>query len=366
MIRRLTSLAALVLVVASCTGGAVGTASKSAGTGAAAATASSPPAGDLVSIGAGLDGLAGLSATVYATGLTSASAFAIDPEGRLWVGTADYTDSRKDGIYLVPSAGATPIEVISDAHTPLGLLWNSGSLYVAAAGGVVAYSAFNGTEFADERTILTLPAGVGEVNGLVLGPDGRMRLGVSSPCDSCTPTLADSAAVLSFNPDGTDLQVEASDIRAPVGLAYYPGTSDLFVTMNQRDDLGAATPGDWLAVVQKGESWGFPGRYGQGGSVCSGVPAPVATLDKHAAVSGVAIVQGQLGSTVGTSAIVAEWARGSVLRVALTKTGSTFTGIVAPFLTGVQKPVAVLLGPDGSLFVGDWQSGTIYQIAANA
>jgi hypothetical protein len=227
MTRRLRSLAALVLVVASCTGGAVGTASKSAGTGAAAATASSPPAGDLVSIGAGLDGLAGLSATVYATGLTSASAFAIDPEGRLWVGTADYTDSGKDGIYLVPSAGATPIEVISDAHTPLGLLWDSGSLYVAAAGGVDAYSAFNGTTFADKRTILTLPGGVGEVNGLVLGPDGRMRLGVSSPCDSCTPTLADSAAVLSFNPDGTDLQVEAGDIRAPVGLAYYPGTSDL-------------------------------------------------------------------------------------------------------------------------------------------
>jgi hypothetical protein len=25
---------------------------------------------------------------------------------------------------------------------------------------------------------------------------------------------------------------------AAVGLTYFPGTSDLFVTMNQRDDLG--------------------------------------------------------------------------------------------------------------------------------
>ena len=219
-----------------------------------------------------------------------------------------------------------------------------GSLYAAETGGVVAYGGFRGTTFTTKRMILTLPTGVGEVNSLVLGPDGRMRVGVSAPCDHCIPTLADSAAVLSFNPDGTDLQVEASGIRAPVELAYCRRTSDLFVTMNQRDDLGDQTPGDWLAVVQTGQSWGFPDCYGQGGSVCSGVPTPVATLDKHAAVSDVAIVTGQLGATVGTSAIVAEWATGSVLRVALTKTGSTYSGTVAPFLTGIQKPVAVLAG----------------------
>jgi len=60
--------------------------------------------------------------------------------------------------------------------------------------------------------------------------------------------------VVSFLPDGSDLRVEAGGIRAPVGLAYYPGTNDLFVTMNQRDDLGAQTPGDWLAVVRAGQS----------------------------------------------------------------------------------------------------------------
>ena len=178
------------------------------------------------------------------------------------------------------------------------------------------------------------------------------------------PTTEDAAAVLSFLPDGSDLRVVAGGIRAPVGLAYYPGTDDLFVTMNQRDDLGDATPGDWLSVVRDGQAWGFPDCYGQGGSACVGSPTPVAVLDKHAAVSGVAIVTGGLGASIGPSALVAEWATGLVLRVALTHDGATYAGTVEPFLTGLAKPVPVVTAPDGSVFVGDWGTGTVYRIAA--
>jgi glucose/arabinose dehydrogenase len=196
---------------------------------------------------------------------------------------------------------------------------------------------------------------------MALAPDGRIVLGISSPCDSCEPTLAQSAAVVSFLPDGSDLQVVASGIRAPVGLTYFPGTDDLFVTMNQRDDLGDTTPGDWLSIVRAGQSWGFPDCYGQGGSACAGVPATVAVLDKHAAVDGVAIVTGQLGSSVGNAAIVTEWATGKVLKVDLTKKGSTYAGTVTTFLTGMQNPVPVVLA-GGALYTGDWTTGTIYRI----
>ena len=67
---------------------------------------------------------------------------------------------------------------------------------------------------------MTLPDDVGEVNGLVMSPEGRLILGVSAPCDACTPSSQYAAAVISVLPDGTDLRVEASGIRAPVGLAY--------------------------------------------------------------------------------------------------------------------------------------------------
>jgi glucose/arabinose dehydrogenase len=169
--------------------------------------------------------------------------------------------------------------------------------------------------------------------------------------------------VVSFLPDGGDLRVEAGGIRAPVGLAYVPGTSDLFVTMNQRDNLGDQTPGDWLAVVRQGQAWGFPDCFGQAGSACAGVPKPTAVLDKHAAVSGLAIVTGGLGPAVGTSALVAEWATGKVQRAALARQGADWTATVSPFLTGVKSPVALLVAHQSTLLVGDWSTGTVYAVS---
>jgi glucose/arabinose dehydrogenase len=313
-------------------------------------------------IGAGLQGPAGLAATTYSTGLGHVSAFSFDAAGRLWAATAGYDDDGTDGVYLVAAAGAAPTRVMRDVHTPLGLVWVGDTLYVASKGRVDAYARFDGTSFASHTTVLVLPDGVGEVNGLVRSPAGRLVLGVSAPCDACAPTSPYAAAVVSFLPDGTDLRVEASGIRAPVGLAYIPGSDDLLVTMNQRDDLGTATPGDWLSLVRSGQAWGFPACYGQGGSTCDGVPQPIATLDAHAAVSGVAIVK-DVGSSSGSSAIVAEWAKGVVLRVQLTADGATYHGTAAPFLTGLTNPVPVAVAPDGALFVGDWGTGTIYRVA---
>ncbi len=328
-------------------------------------SASSSPAA-LVSIGDGLHGPAGLQASVFARGLTHAAALAFDPQGRLWVATAAYDYAGDDGVYVVDHAGATPTLVITGLRTPLGLLWYSGSLYVASTSRVDAYSDFNGSHFASHRTVLTLPAGSGEVNELVLAPDGRMLLGITAPCDHCTPALTLSGSIVSFLPDGTGLTEFATRIRAPVGLEFYPGTDDLFVTMDQRDDLGARTPGDWLALVSAGESWGFPACYGQGGSACAGVPAPVAVLDKHAAVSGVAIVTGQLGAAVGTKALIAEWATGVVDAVTLTRAGGAYRGKVAKFITGLSNPVPVILGPDNALYIGDWGAGIVYRVAASA
>ena len=161
----------------------------------------------LGAIGAGLTGPKNLQATTYATGLKKVAAFAVDPSGRLWVATADYTDTGHDGLYVVAGKGARPVEVVTSLHTPLGLLWYHDALYVASTGRVDAFSGFDGTKFATRRTILKLPAKVGESNNIVLSPDGRMLMGISSPCDHCTPKSKLSAAIISFRPDGSDLRV---------------------------------------------------------------------------------------------------------------------------------------------------------------
>ena len=330
----------------------------------AAGAATTTTAG-LIDIGSGLEGPAGLAAAVASVGAPNVAALAEDADGRLWFGTADYTDSGSDGVYLSTGTGTAPIEVISGQHTVLGLLWHDGELFVASKERVDAYTGFNGTTFASTRNVVTFAAGVGEVNGIVISSDGRLRLGISSPCDSCTPTIAGGGSVVSFLPDGSDLRIDATGIRAPVGLAVVPGTSALLVTMNQRDDLDTKTPGDWLSSISAGQDWKQPACYGQGGTDCSGVPAPVATLDQHAAASGVAVVTGSLGPTIGTSAFVAEWTKGVVLRVDLTETAGTYSGSAVPFIEGITKPMPVLTWSTGGLLIGDWATGTIYEISTS-
>ena len=113
--------------------------------GAAGAETPSPTSEGLVPIGAGLEGPAGSTASVYAEGLTHVAAFAFDTDGRLWVATAAYEDEGDDAVYVVPAAGATPVKVITDVHTPLGLLWYDGALYVSSSERVDAYRDFDGT-----------------------------------------------------------------------------------------------------------------------------------------------------------------------------------------------------------------------------
>src|SRR5262245_229136 len=97
-----------------------------------------------VSIGAGLRGPSGLRATVYAKGLKHVSAVTTDARGRVWVATAAARDAGKDAVYLVTAAGATPQKVVTDVHTPLGILWVGDTLYVSQAHGVLALNAFDG------------------------------------------------------------------------------------------------------------------------------------------------------------------------------------------------------------------------------
>ena len=320
----------------------------------------------LVSIGEGLQGPPGLQATVYARGIPQMSAFAFDPEGRLWVARSGANTHESDGVYVVAAAGAKPVKVIpASLKGPLGLVWIGKTLYVSSLGYVTAFSGLQGHHFTQRKTIITGPVAGIENNNLVRAPDGRLVLGVTANCDHCTPKSKWAGSIVSFETDGSDLRLYARRIRAPFGLEFFPGTSDLFVSMNQRDDLGARTPGDWLAFVKQGENWGFPTCYGQGGAVCNAVPAPVGVLDPHAAAGGVAILTSQLSGRYRPSALVAEWETGKVLRVALKRTSSGYRGSVSTFLTGLQNPLPVATTADGSVLVGDWGRGIIYRISSS-
>jgi glucose/arabinose dehydrogenase len=196
-----------------------------------------------------------------------------------------------------------------------------------------AQGRLRGARFLHRREILRKPAGSGWNDNLVATPDGRLLTSISASCDHCFLASRWSGAIVSFRRDGTDVRFYATRVRAGYGLAFVPGTRTLLASMNQRDDLGARTPGDWLAVVRDGDEWGFPACYGQQGAACSGVPKPIAVLDAHAAAGGVAILPRGLGPANGPVALVSEWALGKVQCVALAISG-TSAASVTPCIAG--------------------------------
>jgi glucose/arabinose dehydrogenase len=317
---------------------------------AVSGSASASAAGrGLVSIGGGLRGPSGVRATVYAAGLRNVSAIAVDRRGRLWATTSAASDHSHDGLYLVAHHGAKPV-LVAHLAEPLGLVWDGSTLFVAARGKVVAFTHLVGHRFGKRSVNLDGPDPKAANDTILVLPNGRLMMSVSATCDHCRQTSQYSAAIVTFDRDGRDLRVYASGIRDGYGLALIPGTSTPLVSINQRDDLGERTPGDWLAVVRQGQNWGFPSCWGQGGTACRGVPEPLAVLDRHAGAGAVAVF--------GAFAIVPEWATGTVERVALT--GSTHVASV--FLTGLKNPLAATV-TNNRLLIGDWTTGRIYSIA---
>jgi hypothetical protein len=134
--------AALAVAVAGCGGGGGSSAASTSSSEASPTTGRTDDG--LVDIGAGLRGPGGLVATRLLTAPVDVAALAEHAAGRLWLATAAYEDDGTDAVWVVPSDGAAPVEVIPGLPTPPGLLWGD-SVYVAVTGAVERYTGFDRT-----------------------------------------------------------------------------------------------------------------------------------------------------------------------------------------------------------------------------
>jgi plastocyanin len=326
----------------------------------------------LVSVGEGLMAPQGVTAKLWTSGVPDISDLAYDSKGRLWA-TATHDPLSKgpvpgqgDGVYLLEK-GKTPIRVISTVKLPVGLAWYHEQLFVSDYGYIEVFSGFNGHTFANHKILINhIGAGTsGWSDNPVVGPEGRIYVENGAACDACTPHGYLEAETISFNPNGSDIKVFARGIRGNSFSEFMPGTDVLFEAMNQQNVIVPA-PDDQLGIITEGSNWGFPTCYGQGGSVCDGIATAVAYLPQHDGTDSMALVNGQLGAAYGTSAFLSSvtGAAGSVLRVSLTKSGSTYTSNGGPyvFLKGLPSADALLLTPQGSLLVGSYATGKVYEL----
>ncbi|MBI2684594.1 MAG: PQQ-dependent sugar dehydrogenase [Actinobacteria bacterium] len=326
--------------------------------------------GALTPIGAGLKGPGGVRADLYASGLTRPTAFAFDGRGGLWATSADGSSRPTGKVVVVSRRGAAPRVVVAGLRTPLGLVWHRGELYVSSTGRVDAYAGFTGRAFRRRRTVIAgLPTGLHQNNGIVPGRDGRLYMGLGSPCDACKPTDPRQATILSFTTTGRDVRVVATGLRNAYGLAVLPGGGELIATDNGRDDLGLALPPEELNLIRPGMNYGAPACWGQGGPPCAGTEPALARLRAHASSSGVSVVAGPWGPVAGTTAFVTEYGSSfrpptgrDVIRVDLRRVGNRWRARSTRFLTGFANPLAIVTSPTRELIVGDFTTGRVYRV----
>ncbi|MFQ5875670.1 MAG: PQQ-dependent sugar dehydrogenase, partial [Dehalococcoidia bacterium] len=256
---------------------------------------------------------------------------------------------------------------------PLGLAFHEGALYVSSRGRVATLRDVDGDgQFDDLEEIITgLPNGRHQNNGLAFGPDGKLYINVGSTCNACIETDERNATIMRFNPDGTGGEVYARGLRNVYDIAFHPEDDTLFGADNGRDDKGLDVPEELNLIVEGGD-YGWPDCWGEGrGTNCEGTIAPVAELEPRSSADGIAFYTGdQFPPEYHNNIFIAMWGSHSglqgrkVVRVELSREGESYTARVSDFALGLDRPLDLVVAPDGALLIADYGTGVIYRVYA--
>jgi glucose/arabinose dehydrogenase len=89
----------------------------------------------------------------------------------------------------------------------------------------------------------------------------KLYMAMGSSANLVTGDPEFRAAINRYNPDGSGHEVVAGGLRNPVGLRFFPGTNDLWATVQERDGLGDDLVPDYFTRVRQGGFYGWPYAY---------------------------------------------------------------------------------------------------------
>jgi glucose/arabinose dehydrogenase len=189
-----------------------------------------------------------------------------------------------------------------------------------------------------------------------------------------------------YQPDGSNEQIFARGLRNAVGFDFHPETREIWATDNGRDLLGDDFPPCEFNRVVQGGFYGWP--FANGSSVIdpdvgSGHEAEVAAsispehgFVAHTAPLGMTFYRGeQFPERYRRAAFVAQhgsWNRStkSGYRVVMLEWDSDGKISESDFVIGFEldedvigRPVDVIDGPDGALYITDDYTGAVYRVS---
>lgn len=285
-------------------------------------------------------------------------------------------------------------------NQPFGMLIIGNAFYVANTDGLLKFPYTEGDIkiTGNGRKIVDLPAG-GYNNhwtrNLVANADqSKIYISVGSASNVAEHGIdveKRRAGILEVNPDGSGEQIYASGLRNPVGMAWAPGTSVLWTTVNERDGLGDDLVPDYMTGVKAGGFYGWPYAYyganedprrkGERPDLVKTTLVPDVPLGAHTASLGLAFASGNRypapysgGAFVGQHG---SWNRAQLSGykvVYVPFSGGKPSGKPQDFLTGFiangeksevyGRPVGVTFDRTGALLVADDVARIIWRVAA--
>ncbi|HUJ45565.1 MAG TPA: PQQ-dependent sugar dehydrogenase [Rhizomicrobium sp.] len=333
----------------------------------------------------------GFAISAYATGLGDPRWMALAPNGDVFL-----ADPRSGNILLL--RGATKAEqtytFAQGFERPHGLAFHNGALYVGDMNAVWKLPYKDGATQAGVRERVTHQDFGGKdghsTRDIAFGPDGTLYLAIGSAGnveDTDPPTRA---SVQKVGADGM-LSTFASGTRNPVGIAFRPGTNELWVSVNERDGLGDDLPPDYATHLEPGGFYGWPYAYigqhpdptfgAKRPDVVAKTKTPDVLFQAHSAPLGLVFYEGsQFPVDYKGDAFVSlhgSWNSGhphgyKVVRIHFVngKPAGGYDDFVTGFWDGKTSPAKVfgrpaglLVAKDGSLLIADDAGKTVWRVS---
>ncbi|GAB4522642.1 MAG: hypothetical protein OHK0046_35490 [Anaerolineae bacterium] len=310
-------------------------------------------------------------------------------DGRLYATVLE--DGTREGAVYALDADGVAVRYSESFVSPVGLAFQPGTdvLYVSArqtmsSGGGLWRVLPDGTT---ERVLEDLPCCLNTIdnqpNGMVFGPDGYLYLGVGSITDHLESPIPQrqryaelhpyEAAVLRIQPHTGETRVFAAGIRNPYDVAF-DANGQFYAT----DNGILEGPGDRILQIEAGGHYGWPYWRGRGCAECPltdtsiTITPDLVTLPDYTLPRGLTVYTGtQFPANNFNQLFVTFW-NGTpngqrVVRID-PQTIPTNPEALAlwqpePFVTGLIRPVDVVIAPDGSLVVADFIYGHVWRVS---
>jgi glucose/arabinose dehydrogenase len=352
----------------------------------------------------------GFKIELYASGFRDPRFLLTAPNGDIFV-----VESRANQIKLLRDTNSDPegfrgtmTELFAehDLNKPFGIAFyppgdNPQFLYVANTDGVIRFPYRNGDLKARgpaEQLAARLSGGAAHLRSgghwtrdIVFSPDGKkMYVSIGSRSNvSYNSAEADRARIFEFNPDGSGQKVYAWGIRNAVGIAFRPGSNELWMSTNERDEIGEDLPPDYISNVRPSGFYGWPWFYignhpdprhkGKHPELADKVIVPDVLVQAHSASLNLCFYTGDQFPSEYKGDIFAafhgSWNRMKrtgykVVRVPFDKSTGKPRGEYEDFVTGFVtpegkvwgRPVGITVAKDGSLLISEDGNGTIWRV----